>query len=111
MGNLIDVVATFAVLPFVLAGYMLAWVGIGILGNVVFVFFPLAAIFMDTATFCVSRFDPSATPMARLRKAAKIFIMLFRVMADIKPEELQEPLMAWPVHPPPGGPAGPAARA
>jgi hypothetical protein len=80
----------------VFPGFCVAWSTIGLIGIIIFTGFPLSAIFLDSVRWVGNNFkkdikdEESSTN--RLKKAAKIFIIIFKIMSDFheKDETLLE---------------------
>ena len=96
--NAVKLVGSFILLPFVTIGFAIGWATIGAMGVIVFVGFPLSAIFLDTIRWIANNFRDNVpeeeTSTNRLKKAAKIFIIIFQIMADIKENPLSTPLLS-----------------
>jgi hypothetical protein len=93
----VKVVGSLCILPFVTLGFGFGWMTIGAIGVIIFVGFSMSAIFLDSIRWIANNFrdnvpeDEASTN--RLKKAAKIFIIIFQIMADIKENPLTTPLL------------------
>lgn len=94
-GFLGRIVGIIILAPFALLAYVIAWCTISLIGVVIFVGFPFAAIFLDTIRWVVTNYnDPKPNPeylANRLKKAAMVMINIFEIMAELKRTEIQKP--------------------
>ena len=91
--NFVTLIGSLILLPIVLIGFTMGWLTIAAIGVIIYVGFPMSAIFLDTIRWISNRFKnpseikPDEEATARLKKAAKIFIYLFETMGDLKSEK------------------------
>lgn len=94
---LIKAVGTLVMFVPVSIGFAFAWIGIALVGIIIFVFFTVAALFMDPARWARNNFraniPENERTIHRLRKASMIIILIFEIMAEIKHDELRAALL------------------
>jgi hypothetical protein len=92
LGRLVGITLLF---PFALTAYIIAWITISLIGIIIFVGFPFAAIFLDTIRWVATNYNdarPNPEYLAnRLKKAAMVIINIFEIMAELKRTELRNP--------------------
>lgn len=96
--TLITLVGSIVLCPFVVVGNAIAWMGVMLMGFIVFFCFPIAAIFMDTWRWVYNNFRHDKIPdnesnRHRLRKAMMCLIFILKLIAEIKDKDLREILM------------------
>jgi hypothetical protein len=82
-------------LPFAFLAYIIAWTTFSLIGVIIFIGFPFAAIFLDTIRWVATNYnDPKPNPeylANRLKKGALIIINTFEIMAELKRTEYEKP--------------------
>lgn len=95
---LVKALGTLILLAPVGLGFVFAWVGMAIVGTIIFVFFSLSAMLLDTVRWAQNNFRQTVPKneenSTRLRKAAVVLVNIFRTMAELKDNELRAGLLA-----------------
>jgi hypothetical protein len=92
IGFIARLIGITILLPFAFVAYIIAWITIALIGTIIFIGFPVAAIFLDTIRWVATNYNNNSTTnneylTSRLRKASMIIINIFEIMADLKRSE------------------------
>jgi hypothetical protein len=97
---LITLIGTLILLVPTMFGFAIGWIGVSLIGMIMFTFFSIAAIFMDTVRWAVNNFrEPNKIPASeqttrRLQKAMEILIVSFQIMGDLpRTDGVRQPLL------------------